>query len=93
VSPPFKLNANVKATTLPGKGAKASKGIVTVAGWGLTKENGEPSDILQEVDLPVLSIPDCRKKYPKFLIADTMLCTLQPGGGMDGNLTTEKQTK
>gem|GEM_PF-1431662 len=35
----------------------------TVTGWGLTSENGAPSSILQEVDLPIVSHNNCFSFY------------------------------
>ncbi|KAJ3090167.1 Chymotrypsin-like elastase member 1 [Quaeritorhiza haematococci] len=44
----------------------AAKDVVTIAGWGLLKDRrdgGKPARFLQEVDVPVLSIPDCQSYY------------------------------
>ncbi|KAJ3059253.1 hypothetical protein HK102_010084 [Quaeritorhiza haematococci] len=43
-----------------------AKENVTIAGWGLLKDRrdgGKPARLLQEVDVPVLSIPDCQSYY------------------------------
>lgn len=36
-----------------------------VAGWGRTTEGGKPSDILQQVQLPVLNNEVCKDRYRK----------------------------
>lgn len=36
-----------------------------IAGWGRTTEGGKPSDILQQVQLPVLNNEICKDRYRK----------------------------
>lgn len=43
-----------------------------VAGWGIT-ENGQPSSLLLEVDVPFVSNEECRAAYGN-VITDNMLC-------------------
>lgn len=50
------------------------KAITT--GWGTLKEDGTPSCLLQEVEVPVMSNEDCRANtsyHPK-MISDNMMC-------------------
>ncbi|XP_069946329.1 proclotting enzyme-like isoform X2 [Cherax quadricarinatus] len=50
-------------------------GLVT--GWGLTKEDGQPSKVLLQVSLPFLKVEDCRQRYEGIIpISTKMLCTL-----------------
>jgi secreted trypsin-like serine protease len=56
-------------------------GLVT--GWGTLKEDGKPSCILQEVEVPVLSNEVCTTKtnYTAKMITSNMLCAGYPGVG------------
>jgi len=46
-----------------------------VSGWGTLKEDGKPSCLLQEVEVPVMSLQDCRNtSYNARMISDNMLC-------------------
>jgi hypothetical protein len=61
-------------------------GVKAIAtGWGTVKEDGKPSCILQEVEVPVMSNQDCRKntKYNEKMISDNMLCAGYPDGMKD----------
>lgn len=52
-------------------------------GWGTLKEDGKPSCILQEVEVPVLSNQLCVKdtNYTDKMITENMLCAGYPGLG------------
>ncbi|XP_066952394.1 trypsin-1-like [Macrobrachium rosenbergii] len=56
---------------------------VVATGWGVTAENGKPSNILQEVALTLKSPNDCKKlndNAPKtFTLTDNMICTYTQG--------------
>ncbi|XP_055371669.1 transmembrane protease serine 9-like [Condylostylus longicornis] len=58
-----------------------TKGVVT--GWGTLKEDGKPSCILQEVEVPVLANDICAKEtnYTQKMITDNMMCAGYPGVG------------
>lgn len=46
-----------------------------VSGWGTLKEEGKPSCLLQEVEVPVMSLQACRNtSYSPRMISDNMLC-------------------
>ncbi|MFI9816093.1 serine protease [Saccharothrix variisporea] len=56
--------------------------VGTVLGWGRTTEGGQTSDVLREVDVPVLSNKDCHEAYDQYnKIA--MFCAGFPEGGKD----------
>lgn len=57
-------------------------GLVT--GWGTLKEDGKPSCILQEVEVPIMSNDDCTSKtnYTSKMITNNMLCAGYPGVGL-----------
>lgn len=52
-------------------------------GWGTLKEDGKPSCILQEVEVPVLSNDLCVQdtNYTDKMITENMLCAGYPGVG------------
>ncbi|WIV99661.1 trypsin-like serine protease [Kinneretia aquatilis] len=52
---------------------------VTVSGWGLTSNGGSPSDVLREVNLPVLSNSACSSEMA-FNLPASVIC----GGGTGG---------
>lgn len=54
------------------------------AGWGTLYENGKPSCVLQQVDVPIMDNVDCAKtNYTGELITDNMLCAGYQTGGKD----------
>ncbi len=48
-------------------------------GWGTTTEGGSLSDILLEVDLPVIGNEDCDQCYYFEEIGPSMICAFDPG--------------
>lgn len=52
---------------------------VTVSGWGLTSNRGSQSDVLREVDLPVITNASCSSQL-RFNIPGFVIC----GGGTGG---------
>lgn len=75
---------------------------LTVSGWGrINPDSTEKPDLLQSVDVPVISQDECIKAYePKRDITDSMICAGYKTGGMDscqsdsgGPLTYEENGK
>ncbi|XP_017109475.2 trypsin-7 [Drosophila bipectinata] len=61
-----------------------TKAIAT--GWGTLKEDGKPSCLLQEVEVPVLDNDECvaQTNYTQKMITKNMMCSGYPGvGGRD----------
>ena len=57
------------------------KNPMTVAGWGVTREGDyHLSNILQEVNVPVVSSTACKASLGEYDITDNMLCA----GGIKG---------
>lgn len=58
-----------------------TKAIAT--GWGTLKEDGKPSCILQEVDVPIMSNSVCveNTNYTQKMITENMMCAGYPGVG------------
>jgi secreted trypsin-like serine protease len=51
-----------------------------VMGWGTTSEGGFQSDVLLEVDLPIISNEDCNQCYVgQGTISTNMMCAFNPG--------------
>jgi hypothetical protein len=58
------------------------QGVAT--GWGVTAQNGPPSDVLNEVTVPILSNKECRTtSYGNKKITDNMICAGFPEGKKD----------
>jgi|GEM_PF-511447 len=58
--------------------------LATVAGWGLTSEDGAASPRLREADLPVVSDDACNRAYPTLYVDETVLfCAGYANGGRD----------
>lgn len=57
--------------------------MATATGWGTLKEDGKPSCILQEVEVPILANAVCTNQtnYTSKMITDNMLCAGYPGVG------------
>ena len=53
--------------------------MATVTGWGATSEGGNSSDVLLQVDLPIVSNEACSASYPDSIF-DSHLCA----GGVQG---------
>lgn len=57
---------------------------VTVVGWGNTRPFlGRPSDVLRQVSLPLMSIPECRSYRGYDVVTNNQLCAGLPQGGRD----------
>ncbi|XP_069995188.1 transmembrane protease serine 9-like isoform X2 [Penaeus vannamei] len=48
-------------------------------GWGKLTEDGEESEMLQEVELPIVPQEECEKQYSPLIIAGYFLCAGQEG--------------
>lgn len=57
----------------------------TVVGWGKLEEGGSPSDILQEVVVPIISVTKCKHhtKYRSREITENMFCAGYDEGVLD----------
>lgn len=59
-----------------------TKAIAT--GWGTLREDGKPTCLLQEVEVPVMSLQECRNtSYNSKMISDNMLCAGYKEGKKD----------
>nr|ADG26770.1 cocoonase-like protein [Antheraea pernyi]WAH05999.1 cocoonase [Antheraea mylitta] len=74
---------NTKIVTLPSEnnGAVPAKTTLFVTGWGATSEGGDSSKTLLAVNVPTLSVAECKKSVSNF--SDRMLCAGVSQGGKD----------
>ncbi|XP_019868222.1 trypsin-1 [Aethina tumida] len=73
----------LKPVCLPQTG-KSFTGFTGIAvGWGATKEHGQVSNKLREVEVPILSNTDCRKTGYGSRITENMLCAGYAQGQKD----------
>ncbi|NP_999239.1 plasma kallikrein [Sus scrofa] len=54
-----------------------------VTGWGFTEEKGEIQNILQKVNIPLVSNEECQKSYRDHKISKQMICAGYKEGGKD----------
>lgn len=56
--------------------------LATATGWGRVSTEGDPANILQEVELPIISNSDCNQAFGGG-ITDNMICAGYDAGGKD----------
>ncbi|XP_054999631.1 ovochymase-2 [Sorex araneus] len=83
----FQFGKFVGPICLPKRGERFKAGFTCrTAGWGRLMENGSVSQVLQEVELPILTRKECVKallSLSKPIRGQTFLCTGFPDGGKD----------
>ncbi|XP_064082078.1 proclotting enzyme-like [Macrobrachium nipponense] len=85
---PVQLSYSIRPVCLPDvqewdealfNGTSKRHGVV--AGWGLTKEQGDRSPILLQVHLPFLNVSKCQEVYKRINpVSEKMLCTYHEAG-------------
>jgi len=87
LSTALKFNKNVQPACLPAKTFDApekSKSMAVVSGWGTLKSGGNLPDILQYVNVPLMTNADCKKTgYEATSIKPSMVCAGYKKGGKD----------
>jgi len=69
---------------IPPKNKEYSPGTpCTVTGWGTIEENGPLPDVLQKVEVPLISDEACQEDYGSFEIFSSMMCAGYEEGGKD----------
>lgn len=64
LSTPFNMTEAVEPVCLPSKEMRMSaESMITVSGWGTTREGGSPSDTLLAVEVPVVTDGQCNEMY------------------------------
>lgn len=86
----IKLGSNAQTIEL-GKSDPQEGANTVCTGWGTTSSGGYVSDILQKVNLPIISRQNCRNAYGYSKITDNMICAGYLGvGGKDACQVKEK---
>ncbi|XP_042212964.1 trypsin-1-like [Homarus americanus] len=75
------LNENVKPACLPSVSEDYTGFTATVSGWGTLSSGGSQPDVLQEVQVPVVSNSECQQSYGNSI--SDMLCAGYDAGGKD----------
>ena len=75
---PFELTyekgGHVNGICLPEKSKSEYSGKARIAGWGLTKDRGTPSDVLLYTDVSIINNQECKKYDYPVQIAESMIC-------------------
>ncbi|XP_053307522.1 transmembrane protease serine 9-like [Spea bombifrons] len=80
---PATLNQNIQTIPLPWQVAEEGTNCLT-SGWGTTTSPDERyPDVLQCVNITVVSMSVCQERYPNDVITDNMLCAGVVEGGKD----------
>ncbi|NXC01316.1 ENTK Enteropeptidase, partial [Orthonyx spaldingii] len=74
----------IQPICLPEKNQQFLPGInCSIAGWGDIRNEGPPSNVLQEAEVPLISNEKCQQWLPKYNITENMLCAGYDMGGID----------
>ncbi|KAL1123630.1 hypothetical protein AAG570_002706 [Ranatra chinensis] len=72
---PVEFSKNIRPICLPPPEMDPSGKTGTVVGWGRTSEGGQLAAKVQEVQVPILTLQDCRNtKYRPARITQNMIC-------------------
>ncbi|XP_045615427.1 venom protease [Procambarus clarkii] len=82
---PVTITKYVRPVCLPTTTNKTYEGILaTVPGWGRQSESGDPSEVVREVKVPIMTNEECKKKkYKPHEITDNMMCAGYDEGKID----------
>ncbi|XP_039483065.1 trypsin eta [Drosophila santomea] len=84
VDPPLPLDSFSTMEAIEIASEPPAVGVqATISGWGYTKENGLPSDQLQQVKVPVVDSAKCQQAYYWRPVSEGMLCAGLSEGGKD----------
>lgn len=78
-----KYSNDIRPVCLPEKGKRFTGEIGTVLGWGKLGESKPVSNVLREVQVPIMSNIKCSGFYGSSQITDNMLCAGYKDGGKD----------
>jgi secreted trypsin-like serine protease len=73
----------VKIAAVAERAAWKAGTLATIAGFGVTEENGDAPDTMQRAQVPIQADAECTKDYGDSFDAKTMLCAGMPEGGRD----------
>nr|XP_013810674.1 PREDICTED: enteropeptidase [Apteryx mantelli mantelli] len=74
----------IQPICLPEKSQEFLPGIYcSIAGWGGIANQGPPSNILQEAEVPLITNEKCQQQMPEYNITENMMCAGYDKGGVD----------
>lgn len=78
------FGSSIAPVALPTSHQRVEPGdLGNVSGWGYLVENGAPSNQLQVVQVPLVSLEECRDVYGYEDITERMVCAGYAAGGKD----------
>ncbi|XP_023211277.1 coagulation factor IX-like isoform X2 [Centruroides sculpturatus] len=82
---PLIFNEIIRPICLPTQGEELMlHSRVTIVGWGKRRNTAiYGSDLLQQAEVPIVDLDECRKVYKDYYISDNMLCAGFKRGGVD----------
>ncbi|XP_053311182.1 plasma kallikrein isoform X2 [Spea bombifrons] len=81
---PISYDDDLQAICLPSKQkALTLPNSCWITGWGYTEENGNPEDVLQKAEVPMLANEECQTKYSPQKINHKVLCAGYKQGKID----------
>lgn len=81
---PLTFGTAIAPVALPALNEPIVAGAVSqVSGWGALTEGGSSPNQLQVVDVPLVSLEECRAAYGTSSVTDRMVCAGLPEGGKD----------
>lgn len=82
---PFKLDKTRQPIKIFKQNEVSLEGIsATVTGWGATQEGGSTSEVLQVVEVPIVSKKSCSDAYVSYGgVPEGQICAAVPQGGKD----------
>ena len=82
---PLNFNENVQPACLPDPNfaPDVTGQMCFVSGWGALTHGGSRPDILQWVDVPMITNDQCSQSYNSYTFTDTLICAGYPEGGKD----------
>ncbi|XP_043520577.1 trypsin 5G1-like [Frieseomelitta varia] len=85
VKTPFRLDKTRQPIKIFKQNEESVAGIrATITGWGATREGGSTSDVLQSVDVPIVSKSSCNDAYKSYGgLPAGQICAAVPNGGKD----------
>lgn len=79
------FNRRIRPICLPMQGEELMlHSRVTIVGWGKRKNTAiYGSDLLQQAEVPIVDLDECRNVYKDYYISDNMMCAGFRRGGVD----------
>uniref|UniRef100_A0A3Q3IQH3 Transmembrane serine protease 15 n=1 Tax=Monopterus albus TaxID=43700 RepID=A0A3Q3IQH3_MONAL len=81
---PINFTQWIQPLCLPAEGQDITAGTKCfISGWGQDAEQGYPTNVLQEAEVPLVDQEQCQRQLPEYTITSSMLCAGYPEGGVD----------